>query len=51
VARELELETQPFMVSSAALGGGGSQSPRSAASDSPDFMTAINGETPGRQDR
>jgi general secretion pathway protein A len=51
VATELELETQPFMVSSATLGGGMSQSPRSSSADSSDFMTAFRGEIPGRQDR
>jgi general secretion pathway protein A len=51
VATELELETQPFMVSSVALGGGGSPPPRSASADNSNFMTAFNGETPGRQDR
>jgi len=48
VAMELELETQPFMVSSVALGSDNSPTRRSA---SPDYMTAFRGETPGRQDR
>jgi general secretion pathway protein A len=50
VATELELETQPFMVSPVALGGGGSPSPRNTPADSSNFMTAF-GEIPGRQDR
>src|ERR1700761_7524341 len=45
VATELELETQPFMVSPVALGGGGSHSPRSAGGASSDFMTSFNGDT------
>jgi general secretion pathway protein A len=49
VAMELELETQPFMVSSAALGGDDSRSPRSSGTD--DYMTAFRREIPGRQDR
>jgi general secretion pathway protein A len=51
VATELELETQPFMVSTAALGADGARSPRSSSSDTTDYMTAFRGETPGRQDR
>jgi general secretion pathway protein A len=50
VATELELETQPFMVSPVALGGGGSPSPRNTPADDSNFMTAF-GEIPGRQDR
>jgi general secretion pathway protein A len=50
VAAELELEMQPFMVSSAALGDG-ARSPRSSSADGTDFMTAFGGETPGRQNR
>jgi hypothetical protein len=49
VATELELETQPFMLSSAALGNGGSSSPRSATENN--FMAGFSRETPGRQDR
>jgi general secretion pathway protein A len=49
VATELELETQPFMVSSAALGNGGSSSSRSATENN--FMAGFSRETPGRQDR
>ena len=51
VAMELELETQPFMVSSAALGGDDSRTPRSSGTDGPDYMTAFRREIPGRQDR
>jgi general secretion pathway protein A len=50
VAIELELETQPFLISSAGMGGG-PQLSRSAAGDATNLMTAINGETTGRQDR
>jgi type II secretory pathway predicted ATPase ExeA len=49
VAIELELETQPFLISSAGMGG--SQLSRSAGGDSTNFITAIHGETTGRQDR
>jgi len=49
VAAELELETQPFMLSSAVLGNGGTQSPRSATEDN--FIAAFDRETPGRRDR
>jgi type II secretory pathway predicted ATPase ExeA len=51
VATELELETQPFMVSSRALGGDGLRSPQSTSADGTDYMTAFRGDTPGRQDR
>jgi general secretion pathway protein A len=51
VAAELELETQPFMVSSTALGGGVTQSLRGSGAESSNFTTAFRGETPGRQDR
>jgi general secretion pathway protein A len=51
VAIELELETQPFLISSAGMGGVGSQLSRSAGGDATNLMTAINGETTGRQDR
>jgi type II secretory pathway predicted ATPase ExeA len=49
VAAELELEVRPFMVSSVALGGGGTQSPMGSAGES--FMAAFDGETQGRRDR
>jgi len=48
VAAELELETQPFMVSTAALGNG-SSSQRSATENN--FMAGFGRDTPGRQDR
>jgi general secretion pathway protein A len=51
VAAELELGTQPFMVSSAAFGESGPQPSRGSSDDSSKFMTAFRGETPGRQDR
>jgi general secretion pathway protein A len=53
VAIELELETQPFLISSAAMGGGGMQSPLSVSEsdDVPKFSTAFNGDPTGRQDR
>jgi general secretion pathway protein A len=50
VAIELELETQPFLISSASMGNG-SQLSRSAGGDSTNFMSAFHGETTGRQDR
>jgi general secretion pathway protein A len=49
VAADLELEMQPFMLSSAALGSGGQPSPRSAPEDN--FMAGFNRETTGRRDR
>jgi len=51
VAVELELETQPFLISSAAIGGGGGQTPRGYSADGPNLITSFNGEIPGRQDR
>ena len=50
VAVELELETQPFLISSVAMGGG-SASRSGPGSDTSGFMTAFDGETKGRQDR
>jgi general secretion pathway protein A len=47
VAAELELEMQPFMLSTAALGNGSSS--RSTVENN--FMAGFNRETPGRQDR
>jgi general secretion pathway protein A len=49
VAAELELETQSFMVTSAALGGGVSS--RSPGDEGSNFLTAFRGDFPGRQDR
>ena len=49
VATELELEMQPFMLSSAALGNAAPRSSRSAPEEN--FMSAFNREIPGRQDR
>jgi general secretion pathway protein A len=49
VAAELELEVQPFMLSSAALGNGSSLSPRSVTEDN--FMAGFTRHTPGRQER
>jgi general secretion pathway protein A len=49
VAAELELEDRSFMVSSAALGGGATQSTLGSAGDS--FMAAFDGDVPGRRDR
>jgi general secretion pathway protein A len=51
VAVELELETQPFYISSAAMDSGGAQSSRAVAGDAPNYRTAFNGEPTGRQDR
>src|SRR5271155_1793682 len=48
VATELELDMQPFMVSTTALGNGGSFSPRSETEDN--FMAGFNRETTGRRD-
>lgn len=48
VAVELELETQPFLISSVAMGGSAS---RGSGGDTSGFMTAFDGETKGRQDR
>lgn len=47
VAIELELETQPFLISSAAMGSGTG----SVSGDVPSFRTTFNGEPTGRQDR
>jgi general secretion pathway protein A len=49
VAAELELDVQPFMLSSAALGNGSAPSPRSETEDN--FIAAFNRESPGRQGR
>jgi hypothetical protein len=50
VAAELELETQPFMVSSAALGNNGASSSARSVPEN-NFMAGFGKETPGRQDR
>jgi general secretion pathway protein A len=49
VAAELELETQPFIVSSAALGGGSQPSLDNRSGE--DFLTAFGGDLPGRRER
>ena len=50
VAIELELETQPFLISSAAMGG--NQYPvRNPSADPPNFSTALGTEGTGRRDR
>ena len=50
VAAELELESQPFLISSAAMGSGG-HGTRNATADSSGFSTAFGDETHGRHDR
>jgi general secretion pathway protein A len=49
VAAELELETQPFLISTASLGGG--HGTRNAPGDSSGFMPGFNGLPNGRDDR
>jgi general secretion pathway protein A len=49
VAAELELETQPFIVSSAALGSGSVSSLQNRSGE--DFLTAFGGDLPGRRER
>lgn len=51
VAIELELETQPFFISSAAMDSRGAQSSHLGSRDDASFRTTFNGETTGRQDR
>jgi general secretion pathway protein A len=51
VAIELELETQPFLISTASMGGRATPSAIDSSGDSPNLMTAFNRETTGRQDR
>ena len=48
VAVELELETQPFLISTAAMGGA---VPAPRATDSPNFATGLGQESIGRRDR
>ena len=50
VATELELEVQPFMVSSAALGNGAPQS-QSQSEKEDNFLAAFNREIEGRRER
>jgi general secretion pathway protein A len=49
VAVDLELEVQPFMLSSAALGSGGQLPSRSTTEDN--FIAAFDRESPGRRER
>lgn len=49
VAAELELETQPFLISPVALGGANGRGGN--AGDVSGLMTAFDGDTKGRQDR
>ena len=49
VAAELELETQPFLISSVAMGGGSSRG--TSGGEISGLMTAFDGDTKGRQDR
>jgi type II secretory pathway predicted ATPase ExeA len=49
VAAELELETQPFLISSAAMGGGLGGAVREPGGG--DFMSSFNSEVKGRQER
>ncbi len=50
VAAELELETQPFLISTAAMGGLG-QGWGNTVADSSNMMPAFSGEPNGRQER
>jgi len=50
VAVELELETQPFLLSSTAMGGGG-HGTRHVPERTSDFMPALTGDPNGRLDR
>lgn len=51
VAVELELETQPFLISSAAMGGRGAEPIRGMGGDSHGLVTAFEADSKGRQDR
>ncbi|MBS1800817.1 MAG: AAA family ATPase [Acidobacteria bacterium] len=51
VAVELELETQPFLISSVAMGGRGAEPIRGPGADSHGFITAFEADSKGRQDR
>ena len=50
VAVELELETQPFLISSAAMGAN-PLAPRTVPNDNPNFTAALGSESTGRRDR
>ncbi len=50
VAIELELETQPFLISSAAMGATPLAS-RNMSNDTPNFTTVLGSEGTGRRDR
>ena len=51
VALELELETQPFLISTAAIAGGRESQMRAAAGDASGLMTTFNRDLTGRHDR
>ena len=51
VAVELELETQPFYISSAAMDSRGTRQSHLGSRDADSFRTTFNGEPTGRQDR
>jgi type II secretory pathway predicted ATPase ExeA len=51
VAVELELETQPFLISSVAMGGRGAEPIRGAGGDMSGLLTAFEADSKGRQDR
>ena len=48
VAIELELETQPFLISTTAMGG---NAPGSRSGETPNFVTGLGQESTGRRDR
>ncbi len=50
VAIELELENQPFLISSAAMGAS-PLAPRGVATENPNFTTTLGSESTGRRDR
>ena len=50
VAVELELETQPFLISSAAMGSN-PLAPRTVSTENSNFTTALGSESTGRRDR
>lgn len=51
VAVELELETQPFLISNASMSDSGLPLQRSVADEGHNFMTSFDRETTGRRDR